>query len=154
MSRFKLTSSIKVLLGEDKRVITQTIGTEDEYDSEKQNIPVLSHLYLGDINFGENYTYYDVQLTITDAVVENNNLTVDKWLGNDNREEVFSNISNIIKHFIGKLRTRSKEDDIFAIGEPNATPVFDFETVNNLSGYELSISIGVPELNINLCETI
>jgi len=152
MSRFKLTQTIEYFLNKDKRVITKTIGTEDALDSEKQNIPVLSHLYVGDINYAQNYTIYDVQLSITDAIVENNNLDDNKWLGNDNREEVFNNISNIIKHFIGKFRIEPEGGEVFLIGEPNATPIFDFETVNRFAGYEVNISLGVPELNMNLCQ--
>ena len=132
MSYFKLINGIKDTLRTDARVITITEGYVDGTIEENLNI-------------------YTVVVSVLDIVTENNNITQEKFLGNDNLQEVYNNTDNIIRRFFMLMRRNSIGESIYIDGQPTFDKVLDTETQNRLAGWDLTFNIGVPSPEIDVC---
>lgn len=152
MSYFKLINGIKTLLQSDSRVKTVTEGDIDDLDVYKQNIPTLAHIVVSGGTTEDNLNVYDVVVSVLDIVTENNNQTVNKFKGNDNRQEVYNDTDNIIRRFYMKFRNQSEADNIYIVGQPSFDKVLEDETVNRLAGWDITFQVGVPSLNIDGCQ--
>ena len=151
MSYFKLINGIKDILRTDTRVITITEGYTTDFDAYKQNIPVMAHIIVDSGTVSENLNIYSVQLWIVDIVVENNNITIEKFIGNDNLQEVYELTDNIARRFYMKFVRDSEGNDIYLDSLPSFEKVEETETQNRLAGWLLSFDVGVPNPEINIC---
>mgnify|MGYP003124787688 FL=1 len=151
MSYFKLINGIKDILRTDARVTTITEGDIDDLDAYKQNIPVMAHIVVNSGTMEDNINVYDVVVSVLDIVVENNNITVEKFLGNDNKQEVYELTDNIIRRMFMHFKRNSVGQDIFISDNPSLQKVLDTETQNRLAGWEMSFSVGVPSSEIDVC---
>ena len=151
MSYFKLINGIKDILRTDARVITITEGDIDDLDAYKQNIPVMAHIVVNSGTMEDNLNVYDVVVSVLDIVVENNNITVEKFLGNDNKQEVYELTDNIIRRMFMYFKRNSVGQDVFISDNPSFQKVLDTETQNRLAGWEISFSVGVPSSEIDVC---
>jgi hypothetical protein len=151
MSYFKLINGIKDILRTDARVITITEGEIDDLDAYRQNIPVMAHIVVSSGTVEDNFNVYNVVVSVLDIVVENNNLTEEKFLGNDNRQEVYELTDNILRRFYMFIKRNSIGDDIYISDTPSFDKVLDTETQNRLAGWDLTFAVGVPDTNIDVC---
>ncbi len=154
MSYFKLINGIKYLLRADTRVITITEGYTTDFDAYKQNIPVMAHIIVDSGTVQDNLNVYSVQLWIVDIVVENNNITIEKFIGNDNLQEVYELTDNIARRFYMKFVRDSEGNDIYLDSLPTFEKVEETETQNRLAGWLLSFDVGVPNPEINICDEV
>ncbi len=151
MSYFKLINGIKDTLRTDARVITITEGYVDRVDEYRQNIPIMAHIIVDGGTVEENLNVYGVEVMVLDIVTENNNITVEKFLGNDNLQEVYNNTDNIIRRFFMLMRRNALGESIYIDGQPTFDKVLDTETQNRLAGWDLTFNIGVPSTEIDIC---
>ena len=151
MSYFKLINGIKDILRTDARVKTITEGYTTDFDAYKQNITAMAHIIVDSGTVQENLNVYSVQLWIVDIVVENNNITVEKFLGNDNLQEVYELTDNIARRFYMKFVRDSEGNDIYLDSLPSFEKVEETETQNRLAGWLLSFDVGVPNPEIDVC---
>ena len=151
MSYFKLINGIKDTLRTDARVITITEGDIDDLDAYRQNIPIMAHIVVNNGTIEENLNIYTVVVSVLDIVTENNNITQEKFLGNDNLQEVYNNTDNIIRRFFMLMRRNAEGQSIYIDGQPTFEKVEEEETQNRLAGWRLSFNIGVPSPEIDVC---
>ena len=151
MSYFKLINGIKDTLRTDARVITITEGYVDRVDEYKQNIPIMAHIIVDGGTVEDNLNVYGVEVMVLDIVSENNNITVEKFLGNDNLQEVYNNTDNIIRRFFMLMRRNAEGESIYIDGQPTFEKVEEEETQNRLAGWRLSFNVGVPSSEIDVC---
>lgn len=154
MSYFKLINGLKDILFEDSRIKTVTEGDIDDFDQYKQNIPTLAHIIVSSGTTEDNLNIYSVLVQVTDIVVENNNITVDKFLGNDNRQEVFNDTDNIIRRFYLRFRQQATGLNMYIDGQPTFDKILEEETDNRLAGWSVTFDVGVPNELIEGCETV
>ena len=152
MSYFKLIDGVRVLLEADSRVKTITEGDVDDIDLYKQNIPTMAHIIVNSGTVEDNLNVYTLVLSVLDIVTENNNQTIEKFKGNDNRQNVYTTTDNIIRHFFMRFRKQAEGDNIFILGTPTFTKVLEESTSNRLAGWDLNFQVGVPSLIIDSCE--
>lgn len=154
MSYFKLINGIKTVLQEDSRIKTVTEGDIDDFDQYKQNIPAMAHIVVDSADMLDNLNTFSVDINIVDAVVENNNLTIEKFIGNDNRQEVYNDIANVCRRVFQKLRKFSFGDNIYVQDGATLQKIYQFENDNRLVGWAISFIVEVPDLTIDICETV
>lgn len=154
MSYFKLIGNIKDILSIDSRIKTITEGEVDDLDQYRQNIPTMAHITVSSGTLEENLNVYNVVVSVLDKVDENNNITIDKFKGNDNRQEIFNKTDNIIRRFFMKFRGQAEGQNIYIDGQPSIDKVLETETSNRLAGWDMSFTVGVPNELIDSCETI
>ena len=99
----------------------------------------------------DNLNVYGVEVMVLDIVSENNNITVEKFLGNDNLQEVYNNTDNIIRRFFMLMRRNAEGESIYIDGQPTFEKVEEEETQNRLAGWRLSFNVGVPSSEIDVC---
>tara|TARA_R110002020_G_scaffold216205_5_gene423637 strand:- start:133 stop:597 length:465 start_codon:yes stop_codon:yes gene_type:complete len=154
MSYFKLINGIKELLEVDERVKTITEGDISDLDAYKQNLPTLAHIVVDGGSALENLNTYNVVVSVLDIIVENNNITVDKFKGNDNSQEIYNQTDNIIRRFFMVFNRNAEGQDIFIEESPTFSKVEEYDTENRLAGWELSFTVGVPNDKIDVCDPI
>ena len=151
MSYFKLIRGIKKILDDDGRVNTITEGYVTDFDAYKQNISPMAHITVDNGTIDENLNFYSVEVMIVDIVVENNNQTKEKFIGNDNHQEVFNNTDNIARRMFMIFKRDAVAQDIFIQGTPAIDKIEETETQNRLAGWRLSFDVGVPTPEIDIC---
>lgn len=154
MSYFKLIDGLKTILQEDSRVKTVTEGEIDDLDQYKQNIPALAHIIVENGVLNENLNQYNVDIYLIDYVTENNNITIEKFKSNSNRQEVYNDMINVARRVFRKLRTFSFGDKIYVQDAAAFDKIYQFENDNRLAGWRLSFVVEAPDLNIDICETV
>lgn len=154
MSYFKLIYGIKEIFDADSRVKTITEGDIDDLDAYRQNIPTMVHIVVNSGNDNINATEYDVVVSVLDIVSENNNITTEKFTGNDDRQEVFNRTQNIARRFLQTFRKQAEADNNYIVESPSYNKVLDEQTQNRLAGWDLSFTVGVPDLDMDICETV
>lgn len=154
MSYFKLIYGIKEIFDADSRVKTITEGDIDDLDAYRQNIPTMVHIVVNSGNDNINAMEYDVVVSVLDIVSENNNITTEKFTGNDDRQEVFNRTQNIARRFLQSFRKQAEADNIYIVESPSYNKVLDEQTQNRLAGWDLSFTVGVPDLDMDICETV
>ena len=151
MSYFKLINGIKDLLDADEGVSTVTEGYVTDFDAYKKNISPMAHFIVENGTMDDNLNYYSVDIMLVDIVVENNNETKEKFLGNDNHQEVFNDMDNVARRFFMKFKRNSVGQDIFIQGSPSFSKIEETETQNRLAGWRLTFEVGVPSPEIDIC---
>ena len=87
MSYFKLIEALRLVEADTRiKTITERINTLDLYSKYQQWLIIVSNGTMKDLNV------YDVLIQCVDIVSENNNITSEKFKGNDNRQEVFNDM--------------------------------------------------------------
>ena len=151
MSYFKLINGIKEIFEGDGRVNTITEGYVTDFDAYKQNISPMAHIVIDNGTIEENLNFYSVEVMVVDIVVENNNPTIEKFIGNDNHQEVYNNMDNIARRFFMIFKKNSVGQDIFIEGSPTIDKIEETETENRLAGWRISFNVGVPSEEIDIC---
>lgn len=154
MSYFKLIDGIKEFLETDNLVNTVLDAdveakTIDVYD---RNIYSLAYIEVDDLQPGESLNTYTVVISFLDYVVENNNITVEKFKGNSNVQEVYSAMDNALTRFYLKINYIAQGLNINVININTARKIDQYETDNRIAGWEGSFQIEVPHENITVCE--
>jgi hypothetical protein len=111
----------------------------------------MAHIVVNNGTIEENLNVYTVVVSVLDIVTENNNITEEKFLGNDNLQEVYNNTDNIIRRFFMLMRRNAIGESIYIDGQPTFDKVLDTETQNRLAGWDLTFNIGVPSTEIDIC---
>ena len=111
----------------------------------------MAHIIVDGGTVEDNLNVYGVEVMVLDIVSENNNITVEKFLGNDNLQEVYNNTDNIIRRFFMLMRRNAEGQSIYIDGQPTFEKVEEEETQNRLAGWRLSFNIGVPSPEIDVC---
>ncbi len=154
MSYLKLITGIKTVLDEDSRIKTITEGEIDDFDQYKQNIFAIAHIVVNSSDMQDNLDLWQVDIDIVDYVTENNNITVDKFKGNSNRQEVYNDMANVCRRVFLKLRKFSFGDKIYVQDGATREKIVQFANDNRLVGWTVSFQVEVPDLTIDICQVV
>ena len=154
MSYFKLLTELKSILELDSRIKTITSDDVDDIDGYKQNIYSLAHIIIEDSNPTDNLSTYSVLVQCVDIVMENNNITTDKFKGNSNIQEVYNDMDNVINRMYGALSRRASGTNINVISKSPHTKILESQTDNRLAGWAASFQVEVPNLLMDVCEIV
>ena len=104
-------------------------------------------------NIGESNAYDIGQLSDGSIVagIQVERITEEKFLGNDNLQEVYELTDNIARRFYMYLKRNSVGEDIYIDGSPTFDKVEETQTENRLAGWLLNFSVGVPNPEIDIC---
>ena len=154
MSYFKLINGIKDLLSSIDGINTVTEGYVEEKEKFLENKTTIAHISVESGSVLDNLNTYDVVVSFLDSVVENNNITKDVFMGNDNIQEVYNSTDHKARKFFMEFRKQAEGTNIFIEGLPNLDKTRDYETMNRVAGWDLTFTVGVPNDKINVCEAI
>ena len=149
MSYYKVLRVFKNCFDVDEFINTVTEGDIDELDLANKNIFGLAHIIIDAGSESRNLTTWDVKLQCVDIVTTTGLVSTDKFISNDNEQDVYNTMHNVLRRAF--LKFVRDTQDIGVIVDDNAgfTKIQDFE--NRIVGWELSLIVQVPDLDISIC---
>ena len=147
---YQLTETIKEQLISNPFTNTITIGDISQVNLNKQDIFPLAHLIVNSVAAEENVLRFNVSILACDIVDQSKDITVDRFVGNDNEQDILNTQLAVLNTLIQRLRKGNLHQDMYQLeGNPNLTPFHDrFE--NQLAGWSATIEILIYN-DINIC---
>jgi hypothetical protein len=147
---YLLTDLIKDQLLNDEDVNTVTFGDITEVDLYKQSIFPLSHLIVNSVTSGENTLSFNISILSMDIVDQSKEATVDRFVGNNNEQDVFNTQLAVLNKLIQRLRIGTLYRDLYqVVGDVTLEPFKDrFE--NELAGWTATFDVMIQN-DIDVC---
>jgi len=141
---YNLTTKIKDTLALDAFVNTVTYGDIFQVDLNKQDIFPLSHFIVNSATLNGSTWQFSMSLLCMDIVDESKSDTVDKFLGNDNEQDVLNTQMAVINRLLELLRRGDLHEKLYQFtGSPLIEPFVDrFD--NKLAGWTLTFDVLIP----------
>ena len=141
---YNITTKIKETLALDDFVNTVTYGDIFEIDLNKQDIFPLSHFIVNSATLNGSVWQFNMSLLCMDIVDESKEDVTDKFLGNDNEQDVLNTQMAVINRLLELLRRGDLHTDLYQLeGTPTIEPFVDrFD--NKLAGWTLSFDVLIP----------
>lgn len=141
---YNITTKIKETLALDDFVNTVTYGDIFEIDLNKQDIFPLSHFIVNSATLNGSVWQFSMSLLCMDIVDESKEDVTDKFLGNDNEQDVLNTQMAVINRLLELLRRGDLHTDLYQLeGSPTIEPFVDrFD--NKLAGWTLSFDVLIP----------
>jgi hypothetical protein len=147
---YNITTKIKETLALDDFVNTVTYGDIFEIDLNKQDIFPLSHFIVNNATLNGSVWQFNMSLLCMDIVDESKEDVTDKFLGNDNEQDVLNTQMAVINRLLELLRRGDLHSDLYQLeGSPTIEAFFDrFE--NKVAGWTLSFDVLIPN-DMTIC---
>jgi len=147
---YLLTDLIKEQLLSDEDVNTVTFGDITEVDLYKQSIFPLSHLVVNSVTSAENTLLFNISILSMDIVDQSKEETTDRFVGNNNEQDVFNTQLTVLNKLIQRLRIGTLYRDLYqVVGDVTLEPFKDrFE--NELAGWTATFDVMI-ENDIDVC---
>tara|TARA_R110002020_G_scaffold240377_1_gene453244 strand:+ start:18124 stop:18576 length:453 start_codon:yes stop_codon:yes gene_type:complete len=144
MSYYHILEKIKTELVADPFTNTITKGDLASVDISKQNIFPLTHMIVNGASFRGDVIAYSISILSMDVVDFSKEETTDKFIGNDNEDDILNTQISLLNRLYEKLRRGNLYDDNYQVeGSPTLEPFTDrFDNV--LAGWTLNLTIIVP----------
>jgi hypothetical protein len=138
---YRLTEAIKTELLEDKNINTVTTGDITEVNLNKQDIFPLGHIIINNVIDDEQVLRFNISILACDIVDQSKDLTVDRFTGNNNVQDILNTQLAVLNRLIQRLRMGQLHTDMYQLeGSPNITPFYDrFE--NQLAGWTATLDV-------------
>jgi len=140
---YQLTETIKTQLLEDININTVTTGDITDVNLNKQDIFPLGHIIINNVIDQEQVLSFNISILACDIVDQSKELTVDRFTGNNNLQDILNTQLAVLNKLIQKLRMGDLYTDMYQLeGDPNLTPFYDrFE--NQLAGWTATMDIKI-----------
>ena len=147
---YNITTKIKETLALDDFVNTVTYGDIFEIDLNKQDIFPLSHFIVNSATLNGSVWQFNMSLLCMDIVDESKEDVTDKFLGNDNEQDVLNTQMAVINRLLELLRRGDLYSELYQLeGNPTIEPFVDrFE--NKLAGWTLTMDVLVTN-DMTIC---
>jgi hypothetical protein len=147
---YNITTKIKETLSLDDFVNTVTYGDIFEIDLNKQDIFPLSHFIVNSATLNGSVWQFNMSLLCMDIVDESKEDVTDKFLGNDNEQDVLNTQMAVINRLLELLRRGDLHTELYQLeGSPTIEAFFDrFE--NKLAGWTLTFDVLIPN-DMTIC---
>lgn len=141
---YNITTKIKETLALDDFVNTVTYGDIFEIDLNKQDIFPLSHFIVNSATLNGSVWQFNMSLLCMDIVDESKEDVTDKFLGNDNEQDVLNTQMAVINRLLELLRRGDLHTELYQLeGAPQIEPFVDrFE--NKVAGWTLTFDVLIP----------
>ena len=148
---YEILTKLQTELNNDALVNTVSSGDIFDVDLSKQTIFPLCHIIVNSATFVDNVIQYNISILSMDVVDESKDETTDKFLGNNNEQDVLNTQISILNRLYEKLRRGNLYDDNYQVeGSPNVEPFIDrFE--NKLAGWTMTVNINTPN-TMTVCD--
>ena len=138
---YQLTETIKTALLEDKDIETVTTGDITDVNLNKQDIFPLGHIIINSVIDEEQVLRFNISILACDIVNQSKELTVDRFTGNDNVQDILNTQLAVLNKLRQRLRMGNLYTEMYQLeGSPSLTPFYDrFE--NQLAGWTATMDI-------------
>lgn len=146
-----LLNYIKSFSDSDVFVNTITQGITEDIDLDKGNILPLLNVEIFDPTFPPNTITFQVEVTVLDIRdINKNEEPLDKFMLTDNKIDNFNETLAVVNRIVGKMRKDFGDTNISINTEPGAGKMEEWGK-NLLDGWQLLMTVTMPNTTINLC---
>ena len=147
---YQLTETIKEQLLLDVNINTVTTGDISDVNLNKQDIFPLGHIIINNVIVDEQILTFNISILACDIVNQSKDLTLDRFKGNDNVQDILNTQLGVLNKLIQRLRMGDLYTDMYQLnGSPSLQPFYDrFE--NQLAGWTASMDVQIYN-DINIC---
>ena len=138
---YQLTSTIEEELLSNQLTNTVSIGDISKLNLNKQDIFPLAHMIVNNVTVEEQVLRFNISILACDIVDQSKDITIDRFTGNDNEQDILNTQLAVLNRLIQRLRMGSLHTDMYQLdGNPSLTPFNDrFE--NQLAGWSADMDI-------------
>ena len=147
---YQLTETIKEQLLLDVNINSVTTGDISDVNLNKQDIFPLGHIIINNVIVDEQILTFNISILACDIVNQSKDLTLDRFKGNDNVQDILNTQLGVLNRLIQRLRMGNLHSDMYQLnGNPSLDPFYDrFE--NQLAGWSATMDIQIYN-DINIC---
>jgi len=140
---YQLTETIKEELLRDININTVTTGDITDVNLNKQDMFPLGHIIINNVTDDENILNFNISILACDIVDQSKELTVDRFVGNNNVQDILNTQLAVLNRLIQRLRKGNLYTEMYQLnGSPSLTPFYDrFE--NQLAGWTATMDIQI-----------
>jgi len=140
---YNLTTKIKDSLLEDAFCKTIIFGNSSKVDLNKQSIFPLANFVITNAVFNSNVWTFSIELSCADIVDISKEDTTDKFLGNDNEQDVLNTQLSVINRLMQRLDRGDLRDELFQLnGTPSMQP-FTGKLEMLLAGWTVTFDVDI-----------
>lgn len=138
---YQLTETIKEELLKDVNINTVTTGNITDVNLNKQDIFPLGHIIINSVSDEEQVLRFNISVLACDIVDQSKDLTVDRFKGNNNEQDILNTQLAVVNRLIQRLRMGTLYTDMYQLeGNPSLIPFYDrFE--NQLAGWTATMDV-------------
>lgn len=147
---YQLTETIKDTLLADINCNTVTTGDIYDVNLNKQDIFPLAHIIVNNVTQQEQTLIFNISIIAMDIVDQSKLPTEDRFIGNNNEQDILNTQLAVLNKVIQKLRMGTLYTDKYQLDtDVNCEPFYDrFE--NQLAGWTATMDIMIYN-DINIC---
>tara|TARA_R100001460_G_scaffold90485_1_gene132115 strand:- start:1128 stop:1598 length:471 start_codon:yes stop_codon:yes gene_type:complete len=147
---YQLTQTIKDTLLADINCNTVTTGDIYDVNLNKQDIFPLAHIIVNNVLQQEQTLTFNISIIAMDIVDQSKSITTDKFIGNNNEQDILNTQLAVLNKVIQKLRMGNLYTDKYQLDtDVNCEPFYDrFE--NQLAGWTATMDIMIDN-DIRIC---
>jgi len=138
---YQLTETIKEQLLQDQNINTVTTGNLSDVNLNKQDIFPMGHIIVNSVVDEEQVLRFNISVLAMDIVDFSKSLTIDRFKGNNNEQDILNTQLAVVNRLIQRLRKGQLFTEMYQLdGNPTCLPFFDrFE--NNLAGWTVTMDV-------------
>lgn len=147
---YQLTETIKEQLLADTNINTVSSGDISEVNLNKQDIFPLAHIMVNSVVDEEQVLRFNITVIACDIVQQSKDLTLDRFTGNNNEQDILNTQLAVINKLVQVLRKGQLYIEKYQLdGNPSCEPFYDrFE--NMLAGWTCTMDILIHN-DITIC---
>ena len=140
---YQLTSTIEEQLRGAEFTNTVSIGDISKVNLNKQDIFPLAHMIVNSVSAEEQVLRFNISILACDIVDQSKELTVDRFVGNNNVQDILNTQLAVLNRLIQRLRKGNLYTEMYQLnGSPSLAPFYDrFE--NQLAGWTATMDIQI-----------
>ena len=138
---YQLTETIKEQLLADVNINTVSTGDITDVNLNKQDIFPLGHIIVNNVVAEEQVLRFSITVIAADIVDQSKELTLDRFVGNNNEQDILNTQLGVLNKLIQNLRKGNLHTDMYQLeGNPSLEPFYDrFE--NMLAGWSCTMEV-------------
>lgn len=148
MSYYTVLNGFKECFEADQFINTILEGDADELDLANKNLYGLAFIIIDGGELSDQLTTFNVTLQCVDIVTTTGENESDKFIGDNNEQDVYHTMHNVINRAFMKFRRDKLDLGIKVDDNASFQKIQDYE--NRVVGWELNLSVHVPD-NIAVC---
>ncbi len=147
---YQLTETIKEQLLTDVNINTVSTGDITDVNLNKQDIFPLGHIMINSVTDEEQVLRFNITVIAADIVDQSKELTLDRFVGNNNEQDILNTQLGVLNKLIQVLRKGNLHQNKYQLeGNPSCEPFYDrFE--NMLAGWTCTMDVLIHN-DITIC---
>jgi len=138
---YNVTQKIKTALEAEPFINTVTFGDIFEIDLDKQTIYPLAHMIVNNASIAEETITLNMSVILMDIVDASKSETTDKFIGNNNEQDVLNTQLAVASRLVNLLKRGSLYTDLFQVVADVSCEPFTDRFENAVAGWTLSMDI-------------